>query len=55
MSITLLSVLLTLAAPAADEPSPQPKPVPVTRPDMKQALEALKKRQAAPALAAAHG
>jgi AhpD family alkylhydroperoxidase len=45
MSITVLSLLLTLAAPAADEPSSQPKLVPVTRPEMKQALEALKKRQ----------
>ena len=45
MSITVLSLLLTLAAPAADEPSAQPKLVPVTRPDMKQALETLKKRE----------
>ena len=42
----LLSMIpLMLALGAADDPSPQPKPVPVTRPDMKQALEDLKKRQ----------
>ena len=43
MSMTMVSLLFALAA--ADEPSSQPKPVPVTRPNMKQALEDLKKRQ----------